>query len=124
MLTKMKIALVIAGSLLCGVASAQGTQSTGKPGIKAKKAEMLQKFDANKDGKLDKTERTTMKDELVLVRFKTLDTDGNGVLSLAEFKAGKHGKMGKMGKRHARGMRGMHGKHRGIGRGAGVGLSK
>lgn len=125
MLTKMKIALVIAGSLVCGVAAAQPgkAQGAGKPDkaqFEAKKAEMLQKFDSNKDGKLDEKERTAMHDEMVLTRFKTLDTDGNGVLSLAEFKTGKQ-----LGK-HARGggMRGMHGKHFGKGRGRGVAGAK
>jgi hypothetical protein len=120
MLTKMKIALVIAGSLLCGVAAAAPgkAQGTGKPDFKAKKAEMMQKFDANKDGKLDQVERTAMHEERVLTRFKKLDTDGNGSLSLTEFKAGKQGKLGKAGKRHARGM------HRGFGRGMGGGHTK
>ena len=123
MLMKMKIALAIAGSLLVGgVAAAQpgNAQGAGKPD-KAKKAEMLQKYDTNKDGSLDDKERTVMMDERLLTRFKKLDTDGNGVLSLAEFKAGKHDRMGK---HHARGGRGMHGKHRGIGRGAAVGNTK
>jgi hypothetical protein len=121
MLTKMKIALVIAGSLVCGVAAAQpgNAQGGGKPDFKAKKAAMLQKYDANKDGSLDDKERLVMKDDRVLARFKTLDTDGNGTLSLAEFKAGKHGRMGK---HHGR--RGMRGKHRGMGRGAAVGNTK
>ncbi len=117
MMTKMKIAIVMAGSLLCGVAAAQGpAQGTDKADRKAmhqaKRAEMLQKFDINKDGKLDDAERTAAHETRVLERFKKLDTDGNGVLSLTEFKSGKHGKMG--GKRHARGGRGMH---RGMGGG-------
>ena len=124
MLTKMKIALVIAGSLVCGVAAAQpgNAQGTGKPDRKAKQAEMLQKFDTNKDGKLDEQEKTVKHDQMLSTRFQTLDTDGNGVLSIAEFKAGKP-----MGAKHAkRGARGMHGKHRGFGRGigAGKGLNK
>ena len=104
MLTKMKIALVVAGSLISGVAAAQGTQAPRH----VKKQEMIAKFDTNKNGTLEPAERIAMKDQLVLDRFKKLDTDGNGVLSLAEFKAGKHtklGKPGKPGKRHARGLR-------------------
>lgn len=125
MLTKMKMALVIAGSLVCGVAAAQPGNAQGKPGFKAKKAELLQKFDTNKDGALDDKERLIMRDERVLARFKTLDTDGNGVLSLGEFKAGKHAKMGKHGKHGKRHGRGMRGKNRGgRGLGAGAGLTK
>ncbi len=113
MLTKLKIALVIAGSLVCGVAAAQGTAGSQgpqgpRPDFKAKKAEMLQKFDTNKDGKLDDAERTAAREQRTIERFKKLDTDGNGSLSLAEFKAGKRG-----GRHHAR--RG-HGMHRGNGR--------
>jgi hypothetical protein len=112
MFTRMKIALVFAGSLVCGVAAAQvprSEQGSGKPDFKemhqAKRDDMLQKIDTNKDGKLDDAERAAAHEARAVDRFKKLDTDGNGVLSLAEFKAGKHGKMGK---RHARGGRGMH----------------
>lgn len=127
MFTKTKIALAVVGSLLIGgVAAAQPgkAQGSGKPDFKAKKAEMIQKYDANKDGSLDKNERTVMFDDRVLARFKTMDTDGNGVLSLAEFKAAKQAQRAKLGKRHARGMHGKHGKHRGMGRGAAVGNTK
>lgn len=122
MLTKMKIALVIAGSLVCGVAAAQGngapTNADRKAMHQARKAEMLQKFDTNKDGKLDEAERNSARETMVLERFKKMDTDGNGVLSLAEFKAGKaemrHARGGTFGKHHGRGGRG------GRGRGAAI----
>jgi hypothetical protein len=127
MLTKMKIALVIAGSLVCGVAAAQGTGSGAmtkqdrKAMHQAKRAEMLKKFDSNKDGTLDQTERTAAKETRVLERFKTMDTDGNGVLSLAEFKAGKaemrHARGGKFGKHHGKGGRSFR-------RGHGAGTTK
>ena len=108
MFTKMKVALVIAGSLVAGVAAAQGSGSGApNPDFKAKrqafKQEMLQKFDTNKDGKLDDAERATAHEQMLVERFKKLDTDGNGQISLAEFKAGKDQM------RHGRGMhRGMH----------------
>lgn len=111
MMTKMKIALVLCGSLLVGgVAAAQDNGGVDPIDRSAKRAEMkkqrLAKFDVNNDGKLDKTERAAMRDAMATIAFTKLDTDRNGVLSLAEFKAGKH----KMGKRHARfGKRMKHG---------------
>lgn len=107
MLTKMKIALVLCGSLLCGVAAAQGTDSGAptkaewKAKHQAMKQEMLKKYDTNRDGKLDQAERGVAREARVLEHFKKLDTDGNGVLSLAEFKAGKANKPFFRG-RHAR----------------------
>ncbi len=129
MLNKLKIALVVAGSLFTGVAAAQGTNTTAptkaewKAKHEAKKQEMLKKYDTNRDGKLDDAERGAAREARVLEHFKKLDKDGNGVLSLAEFKAGKadkpffrgrHARMGKGAKmgivRHrGRGMNGSMG---------------
>lgn len=94
MFTKMKIALALCGSLAGGVAVAGGFH--GGEG----RAEMLAKFDTNKDGKLDETERAAMRDERAAKTFKKLDTNGDGQISLEEFKAGRS-KMGMH--RHARG---------------------
>ena len=110
MMTKMKIALVLCGSLLVGgVAAAQGGGDAAHTDRKAKFAEMkkqrLAKFDLNNDGTLDETERVAMHDAMATIAFAKLDSDGNGVLSLAEFKA-KH----KLGRWHARfGKRMKHG---------------
>ena len=124
MLTKVKVALVLCGSLLvgaAGLAAAQGKSddSPDKSAMRAEwkakhvemKKEMIAKYDTNKDGKLDESERAVMKSERAEAAFKKLDTDGNGQISLSEFKAGKqfarHG-----GKHHRGGMR-----HGGAGRG-------
>lgn len=116
MITKMKIALAVTGSLLVGgVAMANGFR--GDHG--QRKAEMMQKydanqdgsldaqekaalradfkakrqqmhakriaqFDANKDGKLDDTERAAAKKLRTEARFKKLDLDGNGAITLSE----------------------------------------
>ncbi len=64
-----------------------------------RRAKMVEKFDANNDGKLDDAERATMHETRANKRFDALDTDGNGSISRAEFKAGAH-----QGK-HKRGMR-------------------
>jgi hypothetical protein len=142
MLTKMKIAIALVGSLLVGgVAAAQGfngghgrgqmiekfdtnkdgkldaTEKTAmKTAFDAKRAEMkknmLTKFDSNKDGKIDDSERAAARDTKLTERFKKLDTDGNGQLSINEFKAGKLNKQPRRGG-------GMH--HRGHGKGMGKG---
>lgn len=120
-MTKMKLAIVLCGCLFGGVAMAAPKWDANGDGsisaeektqkheaMKAKrqemKAQMLLKFDANKDGKLDQTERAVMHETRATEAFKRLDTDGNGSLSLAEFKAGKHGKGG----HHFGGRRGAH----------------
>jgi 5-hydroxyisourate hydrolase-like protein (transthyretin family) len=133
MLTKMKIALALCGSLAAGgVAAAGGFHGGGAPRaeilqkydtnkdgklddsekavLKAdfqakreqKKAEMLAKFDTNKNGKLDDSEKAAMRDERQTEAFKKLDTNGDGQISLTEFKAGRS-KMGMGMHRHARG---------------------
>ena len=50
----------------------------GKRG--AKHAEMLEKFDANSDGRLDETEREAAR----AARFSEIDADGNGALTKEE----------------------------------------
>ena len=55
MLTKMKIALALCASLAGGVAVADGFHGG------AGRAEMLQKYDTNKDGKLDDSEKAAMR---------------------------------------------------------------
>ena len=64
-----------------------------------RKASMLAKFDTNKNGALDPAEKQAMKDARAAARFAKLDANGDGVISLAEFKAGKHGFGHKRGKR-------------------------
>jgi Ca2+-binding EF-hand superfamily protein len=61
--------------------------------------EMMKKFDANNDGKLDEAEREKLSQEKTAERFKKLDTDGNGALSLQEFQAGKRFHHGRHGRR-------------------------
>ncbi|HTJ46513.1 MAG TPA: EF-hand domain-containing protein [Kofleriaceae bacterium] len=91
------VALATAGSIATaqpsgddndGNADRQAMREQWKAKREAKKQEMLAKYDTNKDGKLDQNERLVMRDDLMTARFAKLDTDGNGQISLAEFKAG------------------------------------
>jgi Spy/CpxP family protein refolding chaperone len=133
MLTKLKIALALCGSLAgIGGAAADGFHGGGRAEIlqkydvnkdgklddsekaqmkadfQAKRAARIAKFDLDKNGKLDDTERAAMRDARATEVFKKLDTNGDGVVSLDEFKAGR----GKM-EHHARG-RFHHGMRKGI----------
>jgi hypothetical protein len=102
---KQKSFAFVAAALLtvggAGVAFAHGRGEGGGEGGKggppsaeeqkaheARRAEMLAKYDTNKDGKLDDTERAAMRTDMVNERFTQLDTNKDGVLSKAEFAAG------------------------------------
>ena len=122
MLTKLKLAMLIATPLVAGAATyavAQGDGPGGparapdelvqkfdkngdgklddaeraqmKAAFAAKRAEhhkeMLAKYDTNKDGKLDDSERQAMRDDKLTERFKAMDANGDGKLTLDEFKA-------------------------------------
>ena len=97
-------AAFVAAALLtvggAGVAFAHGRGEDGKGGPpsaeeqkahEARRAEMLAKYDGNKDGKLDDTERAAMRADFVNERFAQLDTNKDGVLSKAEFAAAPMG---------------------------------
>lgn len=116
MLKKIKIAFVTAAVLVGGAAGIAGAQGRGggtQLDRQVHKAEVLAKFDSNKDGKLDATEKQAMQDARALKQFAKLDTDRNGLLSIEEFKAGRH-HQGRMGRGKMRGGRGGdHGGDRG-----------
>jgi hypothetical protein len=138
MLTKLKLALLISAPLVAGATTYAVAQGDGAPkkelmqkfdknadgklddaeradmkaAFAARRAgrhqEMLAQFDTNKDGKLDDAERAAMRDARATERFKAMDTNGDGKLSLDEFKAaaaqkGAFGHHGRHGRGHARG---------------------
>jgi EF hand domain-containing protein len=127
MLTKLKLALLISAPLVAGAATYAAAQGSApsrqtliqkfdkngdgvlddaeradmKAAFAAKRAAhrqaMLDKYDTNQDGKLEPAERTAMRNDLLTQRFQKLDVNGDGAISLDEFKAGA-----RMGQRHGR----------------------
>lgn len=77
-LTALAVSALLAGSFPA-MAQPMGPDGPHGPG----RAELLAKYDANKDGKLDDAERAVIKTD----RFKKLDKDGNGKVTKAEFPA-------------------------------------
>jgi hypothetical protein len=131
MLTRWKLALMIAAPLVAGAttyAAAQGDEPARKDLIQkfdnngdgklddAERAQMkaafearraerhkqaLARYDLDKDGKLDAAERKAMRDDKLAERFQAMDKNGDGKLTLDEFKAGaakagfhRHGRHG------------------------------
>lgn len=93
----------------------------------ARATQMFAKMDENKDGKLDATDRAAQRAERQAKQFASLDADGNGSISKAEWdqhgadRTAKRAERGEKraaageageGKRH-HGMRGGHGKRGG-----------
>jgi Ca2+-binding EF-hand superfamily protein len=124
MLTRWKFALLIAAPLVAGAttyAAAQADAPARKDQIQnfdsdgdgklddaeraqnhaafearraERRKEALAKYDRNKDGTLDDAERTAMRDDKLTGRFQAMDKNGDGKLTLDEFKAGAGTKAG------------------------------
>jgi len=67
-----------------------------KAARQARHAEMLARFDLDKDGTISDEEREAAHKERAAARFKKLDVNGDGVLTLEEFQAGAF--MGRRGR--------------------------
>ena len=85
MLKKWKLLIATSALVVGGAAGFAGANNL-KP---AHRAKLLEKFDANKDGKLDAGERLAMKEARAEKAFAKLDANSDGKLTLAEFKDGK-----------------------------------
>ncbi|MGH6695198.1 EF-hand domain-containing protein [Sphingopyxis sp.] len=128
---KKKISLFTLAAALVAVPvlaapGADGNAVQTRAEAQAKATQLFAKMDANKDGKLDATDRAAQRAERQAKIFASLDTDGNGSISRPEWdkhgadRAAKRAERGEKrseageageGKRH--GMRGGHGKRGG-----------
>ena len=94
---KWKLVLATSALLVGGAAGFAGANDGKTQDRQDRHAKVLEKFDANKDGKLEPAERAVMRDELAAKAFSRMDKDGDGKLSLDEFKAGRlHQHRGRM----------------------------
>ena len=134
---KKKLSLLTLGAALIAVpvlAAPGGDRNAvqTRADAQTRAAEMFARMDVNKDGKLDAADRAAKRAEMQAKKFASLDADGNGSISKAEWdqhgadRAAKRAERGERraaageasdGKRH--GMRGHHGKrgggHHGMG---------
>lgn len=85
-MTHRTLAALAVSALLAGTLPAAAQPmgpADGPHGHGHGRTEILAKYDANKDGKLDDTERAAIKAD----HFKALDKDGDGKLKRADFPA-------------------------------------
>jgi len=80
MLRSFKIGLVAVSLLVGGTALADRGKDGKRTGMGERRAKRMAKFDTNKDGKLDQTERAAM----AKAKFDRLDKNRDGVLSFEE----------------------------------------
>lgn len=87
MLTKLRFAVAACLSLALAGGVAAASPKQDHQGPRGHKAEMLKKFDANKDGKIDAAEKTQIKDAFKAERI------ARKAKVLAQFDANKNGKL-------------------------------
>lgn len=117
------VAALVAVPVLAAPGGADGNAVQTRSDAQAKATQMFARMDVNKDGKLDATDRAAQRAEKQVKMFASVDTDGNGSISRAEWD--KHGadRMAKRAERREKraeagdgkrdGMRGGHGKRGG-----------
>jgi 5-hydroxyisourate hydrolase-like protein (transthyretin family) len=100
MLTKMKIAIVLVGSLVAGAVGVAGAQGFSAATRGPDRAQVLQKYDTNKDGKLDDQEKATMKadfqakrEEMKKEMLAKYDTNKDGKLDQSEREVARKDKL-------------------------------
>ncbi|MFT6181607.1 MAG: DnaJ-domain-containing protein 1 [Akkermansiaceae bacterium] len=102
---KMKLASVVVAIATCAFANAEPPKGEGKGpkgprgGGRAVPAEVLAKFDADKDGKLNAEERKTAMEARKAEMMKKFDKDGDGKLNEEERKAAGEARKAEMMKK-------------------------
>jgi hypothetical protein len=86
--TKLAGLALLISTVTVGAIGIAGANEKDGSTREQRRAEKLEKYDLNRDGKLDENERAAMKADMATKRFKQLDTNNDGVISLDEFKAG------------------------------------
>ncbi|MBL0914333.1 MAG: hypothetical protein IBJ13_02090 [Sphingopyxis sp.] len=98
---------------------ADGNGTLTRTEAQAHAAEMFARMDANKDGKLDATDRAAKRSEMHAKAFERFDANKDGNISKAEWDQAAADRAAKRGEKRAdagegkRGMRGHHGKRGG-----------
>src|ERR1051325_9564149 len=78
---KWKLVLATSALLIGGAAGFAGANNVNKQQDREERhAKMLEKFDVDKDGRLEPAERAVMRDELAAKAFARLDKNGDGKL--------------------------------------------
>lgn len=94
------IAVALATSLIAYAEPPEGKEGKRKGPGRSLPQEIVEKFDANKDGKLDKEERKAAMEARKAEMLKKYDKDGNGELSEEEKKAVAADRKAELIKRH------------------------
>ena len=114
-------AALIAVPVLAAPGSADRNATQTRAEAQARAAEMFAKMDANKDGKLDASDRAARRTEMQAKMFDRLDANKDGSISKAEWDQHSADRVAKRAEKRAdagdgkRGMRGHHGKRGGHG---------
>jgi hypothetical protein len=78
-------ALIATPAIAAQATGADGKTTLTRTEAQTRATEMFAKLDANKDGKLDATDRAAMRAEMQARRFATLDANKDGSISKAEW---------------------------------------
>jgi len=102
MKTVRTFSIVLSLLVAPAIAMAHPDEDGPRRGDRNRRAELLARFDANHDGKLDDAERAAMHEQRVNDHFDRLDANRDGMVSRAEFVAGAKARWQARDARHFR----------------------